>query len=79
MLSKEKPEMKLYDTVLLVDDTLETPLNSIGTIVQIWEEKKKYEVEFFDKDWKTISCETLCPDQFRKLAEEELENIKKRP
>ena len=79
MLSKEKPEMKLYDTVLLVDDTLETPLNSIGTIVQIWEEKKKYEVEFFDKDWKTISCETLYPDQFRKLTEEELENIKKRP
>ena len=48
--------MKELDTVKLLIETSTVEKGSIGTIVEVWEKDKSYEVEFLDKDGFVIDC-----------------------
>lgn len=67
--------INLFDIVISLEEVDKIPVGTIGSIVEIWEENKFYEIEFFDKDHKTIDCITMKPSQFRKLTEEEIKNL----
>lgn len=68
-------EIKLYDTVISVEEVDKIPVGTIGAVVEIWEQDESYEIEFIDKSHKTIDCVTMKPSQFRKLTEEEIKNL----
>ena len=51
------------------------PKGTIGSVVEIWEKNKFYEIEFFDKNHETIKCISMMPSQFRKLTADELEKL----
>ncbi len=68
-------EIKLYDTVISVEEVDKIPVGTIGAVVEIWEEDKSYEIEFIDKNHKTIDCVTMKPSQFRKLSKEEIDKL----
>ncbi len=62
--------IKLFDQVISIVDFDKVHPGTLGTVVEIWEEGKLYEIEFFGQDYKTIGCITMNPSQFRKLSEE---------
>ena len=62
----------LFDIVISLEAVDGVPVGTNGTIVEILEKDKFYEIEFFDKNHKTIGCVTMKPSQFRKLTLEEI-------
>ena len=68
-------DISLFDTVISLVDFDGIPKGTIGSIVEIWEKNKFYEIEFFDKNHETIKCISMMPSQFRKLTVEELEQV----
>lgn len=67
--------INIYDSVISLEEVDKIPVGTIGAVVEIWEKDKLYEIEFFDKNHKTIDCIAMKPSQFRKLTEEEIKNL----
>jgi hypothetical protein len=63
----EKEAMELYEVVELVVDLPEDGLmaGTIGTIVDEYPDSGEYEVEFADKNGRTVALTTLRPEQIR--------------
>lgn len=68
-------KIKLYDVVALNSDTGKLKANMIGTVVEIYDDGKGFEVEFLDDDGHVIESVALAKEQIRKLSEAELEKI----
>ena len=68
-------DIKLFDAVISIQAVDKIPIGTIGAVVEIWEENNLYEIEFVDKNHKTIDCVTMKPSQFRKLNDEEIKNL----
>ena len=68
-------DIKVFDTVISLVDFDNIPKGTIGSIVEIWEKNKFYEIKFFDNNHDTIKCISMMPSQFRKLTKEELEKL----
>ncbi|MDP8244976.1 MAG: DUF4926 domain-containing protein [Candidatus Hinthialibacter antarcticus] len=69
---------KEFDRIVLTKDLPESNLvkGDIGTIVQVYENGRGYEVEFMTLNGGTVSVETLTADQVRQIHPKEIANAR---
>lgn len=70
--------IKLYDRVVLNKDLPDAGLISgdVGTVVEIYEKGRGYEVEFYSLDGSTLTVETILKNYVRPARKKDILHIR---
>lgn len=70
--------IKLYDRVVLSKNLPDAELMSgdVGTVVEVYEKGRGYEVEFYSLDGSTLAVETLSKNDVRPARKKDILHIR---